>query len=218
MMSATSASSAEFQDGGKPVAGPVYIVDSNGNPITSTNGQNINIAQIGGVTTQMATADGVAAANVPEFAIGLYNTSGTVIDRLRDAGSVGDGVTIGLLAAGSYLFNGGSFDRKRTPTQFIPIQNVAVTSGTAVTIWTPSSGKKFHLMGFAVSLSVAGYIIFEDNTTEFLRTPAMPAGSGIVNPANMGNGYTSTAANNVLKMDVSASGNINGFVFGTTEF
>ena len=178
----------------------------------------INVAKVNGTSIQMATADGVAAANLPEVVIGLYNTSGTVIDRLRDAGSVGDGVTIGLIAAAHYLFNGGSFDRQRTPTQFVPVQNVGVTAGTAATIWTPAAGKKFHLMGFAVSLSVAGYIIFEDNTTEFLRTPAMPAGSGIVNPANMGNGYTSTAANNVLKMDVSASGNINGFVFGTTEF
>lgn len=178
----------------------------------------INVAKVNGTSIQMATADGVAAANLPEVVVGLYNTSGTVIDRLRDAGSVGDGVTIGLIAAGSYLFNGGSFDRHRTPTQFIPIQNVAVTASTPVTIWTPAAGKKFHLMGFAVSLSVAGYIIFEDNVTEFLRTPAMPAGTGIVNPANFGNGYTSTAANNVLKMDVSASGNINGFVFGTAEF
>lgn len=219
----TTAPGAEFQSAGKPVAQPFYLVDSNGNPITSTNGGSVNIAQIGGVTTQMATADGVAAANLLEIAIGLYNTSsGGTIDRMRDAGSVGDGSTIGLLAAAHYLFNGGSFDRQRTPGKFIPIKNVAVTAGTAQAIWTPGSGKKFHLMGFAVSLSVAGYIIFEDGnagaTAEFLRTPGMAAGVGLVNPANLGNGYASTAANNALYMDVSASGNINGFCFGTEEF
>lgn len=36
-MSATTANNAEFQDGGKPVAPPVYLVDVNGNPLSSTN-------------------------------------------------------------------------------------------------------------------------------------------------------------------------------------
>ena len=182
----------------------------------------INIAKINGTSIQMATADGVAAANIPEIAIGLYNTSGTVIDRLRDAGSVGDSVTIGLIAAAQYLFNGGSFDRKRTPGKFIPVKNVAVTAGTAQPVWTPATNKKFHLMGFALSLSVAGYIIFEDGNTgataEFIRTPGMAAGVGITSMGNMGNGYASTAANNALYMDVSASGNINGYLIGTEEF
>lgn len=235
MAAPVTAPSVEFQNAGKPVAQPFYIVDSNGNPITSTNGVpvsliagtslvgGVNVAQFGGVNTQMATADGVAAANLPEIAIGLYNTSsGGTIDRMRDAGSVGDGSTIGLLAAAHYLFNGGSFDRQRTPGKFIPVKNVAVTAGTAQSIWTPGSGKKFHLMGFALSLSVAGYIIFEDGAggsgSEFIRTPAMAAGAGMTSMGNMGNGYASTAANNPLYMDVSASGNINGFLIGTEEF
>jgi hypothetical protein len=216
-----TANSADIP-GGRPLANPVYIVDSSGNPISSTNGQNINIAQFGGVATQMATADGVAAANVPEFAIGLYNTSGSVIDRLRDAGSVGDSVTIGLIAAAHYLFNGGSFDRQRTPGKFIPVKNVSVTANTPVSVWTPANGKKFHLMGFALSLSVAGYIMLEDgsggSSAEFIRTPAMAAGAGMTSMGNMGNGYASTTANNQLYMDVSASGNINGFLIGTEEF
>ena len=198
--------------------GHLANIDTN----TTNLGTGINIAKVNGTSIQMATADGVAAANVPEIAIGLYNTSGTVIDRLRDAGSVGDSVTIGLIAAAHYLFNGGSFDRQRTPSKFIPIKNVSVTAGTAASIWTPAGSKKFHLMGFAVSLSVAGYIMFEDGaagaSAEFLRTPSMAAGQGMTSMGNMGNGYASTAANNVLMMDVSASGNINGFLIGTEEF
>lgn len=217
-MGSTTANSAEFQAAGKPIAQPVYLVDANGNPLTSTNGGVTNIAQFGGVATQMATGDGIATGNAPEFAIGLYNSSGVSLDRMRDGGSVGDGVTIGFPAAGLMLFNGGSWDRWRTPQRFVPIQAVAVTAGVAQVVWTPGGGKKFHLMGFMVSLSVAGYIIFEDNTTEFLRTPAMAAGIGQANPANFGNGYTSSAANNTIKMDVSASGTINGFLMGTDEF
>jgi hypothetical protein len=188
----------------------------------SGSGGNVNIAQFGGVATQMATADGVAQADFPMLVLGLWNSSsGGTIDRLRDVGSLGDGFTIGLIGSGQFLFNGGSWDRHRTPTVFVPIKNVSVTAGSAASIWTPADGKKFHLMGFAVSLSVAGYIIFEDagtTATEFLRTPQMAAGTGMVSPANMGNGYASTTANNILKMDVSASGTINGFLFGTEEY
>src|SRR5579859_3197798 len=92
--------------------------------------QPANIAQFGGVTTQMATADSVAQANLPEFVIGLYNSSGNVVDRLRDAGSLGDGYTIGLIGAAQFLFNGGSYDRERTPTKFVTIAAVSITAGT----------------------------------------------------------------------------------------
>jgi hypothetical protein len=177
-------------------------------------------ATIGGVNLvgPAATGDSAAQAGFAEVVIGLYNTSGNVIDRMRDAGSLGDQYTIGFPASGLMLFNGGSWDRWRTPTIFVTIQNIAVTAGSPVTMWTPGNGRKFHLQGFMISLSVAGYIVFYDNATEFIRTPEMLAHTGVVNPANFGNGYTSTAANNTLKMDVSASGNINGFVFGTAEF
>jgi hypothetical protein len=43
-------------------------------------GGAVNVAQIGGVATQMATANGVAYTNVPENALGLDN--GTSIDKL----------------------------------------------------------------------------------------------------------------------------------------
>jgi hypothetical protein len=166
-----------------------------------------------------ATADGIAQANVGEIVIGLYNNSGNVIDRLRDAGALGDAYTIGFIGAATMLFNGGSFDRLRTPARFAPIVAVAVTAGTPVAVWTPGSGKKFHLMGYNVSLSVAGAIIFKDGTsTEIFRTSLMSASVGITSPANMGNGYAGTVANQALFMDVTATGTITGFVFGTEEF
>ena len=42
--------------------------------------QSVNVAQIGGVATQMATANGVAYTNIPETALGLDN--GTSLDKL----------------------------------------------------------------------------------------------------------------------------------------
>ena len=60
----------------QPVSGNVSITSL---PSLPAN-QSVNIAQIGGVATQMATANAVAYANVPEHALGLDN--GASLDKL----------------------------------------------------------------------------------------------------------------------------------------
>ena len=116
------------------------------------------------------------------------------------------------------VFNGTSWDRARIPSVFKTIAAVAITAGTPVAVWTPASGKKFRLMGGAVSLSVAGYILFEDNSgTVVWQSPTLLAGTPYNLPDNFGNGILSAAANNPLYLDVSASGTVNGGVFGTEE-
>lgn len=52
-MSTTMAASAEFQDGGKPVAQPVYTVDVNGNPV-SPAGSSV-VGSIGTQANPLAT-------------------------------------------------------------------------------------------------------------------------------------------------------------------
>ena len=46
MTAPQTAPQAEFQSAGKPVASPIYLVDQNGNPITSANPFGGNITQI----------------------------------------------------------------------------------------------------------------------------------------------------------------------------
>lgn len=58
-MSATSAPTAEFQDAGKPVAFPLYLVDVNGNPISSTNALPVNVSL---TATSVAIEDGTTPA------------------------------------------------------------------------------------------------------------------------------------------------------------
>ena len=94
------------------------------------------------------------------------------------------------------------------------IAAVAVTAGTPVSIWTPSlATNKFRLLGFVVSLTVAGSVILKDNTTEILRTGLLAANTAFQMPG-LANGYLSTTANNQLMMDVTATGSVSGFVFG----
>ena len=114
-------------------------------------------------------------------------------------------------------WNGASFDRMRTPGVWKTVAAVAVTAGTPVAIWTPAGGKKFRVMGFALSSSVAGSIILKDNTAEWIRTPLLLASTPFQTPPNMDNGFQSVLANNALFADVTASGTISGFVFGTEE-
>src|ERR1700740_536751 len=84
----------------------------------------------------------------------------------------------------------------RSPGVFKEIKALSITAGTPVSIWTPASAtKKFRLMGYALSLSVAGSILFEDGTgNEVLRTPTLLAGAPFAGPA-IGNGYLSSTAN-----------------------
>ena len=104
----------------------------------------------------------------------------------------------------------------RTPGTFKSIASTSVTAGSPVAGWTPASGKKFRLMGYALSLSVAGSVVLQDATTEKIRTPLMPAGIGQPSPA-MGNGILSATAGNSLNLDVTATGTVSGFIYGTEE-
>jgi hypothetical protein len=148
-------------------------------------------------------------------AIGGLNQSSIPADN--NAGPVG----FANVSNWNFLYgpNGvaNSWFYQRTPVVFKTIAAVAVTAGTPVSIWTPTSGKKFRVMGFMLSLSVAGSVILKDGTTEILRTCLMPAGNGQSSPASMGNGVLSALANNLLNADVTASGSVSGFVFGTEE-
>lgn len=126
-----------------------------------------------------------------------------------------DGDYAGGLMIGPWLFNGASWDRQRTPNVYKTVAAVAVTAGTPVTIWTPAAGKKFRLMGFHLGTTVAAGIILLDNAAEVLRVLAS-AGVSFMSP-ELDNGYLSTAANNPLKVNVTVTGNVSGFVYGTEE-
>lgn len=116
----------------------------------------------------------------------------------------------------NYQFNGATWDRLRTPKVFTSLNAVSVAS--EVTIWTPTAGKKFRLMGFCITQgTLAGNITLKDNTagTTILIIPAAVVQTPLV--VSLGNGILSAAANNVLTATGSATETISGFVYGTEE-
>lgn len=140
-----------------------------------------------------------------------------------DVRASADAITAAIVALGAnglgYVYNGASWDRLRTPNVIKTVAAVAITAGTGATIWTPTAGKKFRLMGWALSVSAGASLIFGDNAvaTVILRSELLAAAGISQNPPGFGNGFLSAAANNVLKLDVTANATVSGFVFGTEE-
>ena len=107
----------------------------------------------------------------------------------------------------------------RTANVIKTVAAVAITAGTGATIWTPTAGTKFRLMGWSLSSSAAAALIFGDNVvgTVILRSELLAAAGISQSAPGFGNGFLSAAANNVLKLDVTATSTVSGYVFGTEE-
>ncbi|SRR5579875_583225 len=105
------------------------------------------------------------------------------------------------------------FSPRRIVTKFVQIKGVALNAGTPVSVYTPTSGKKFRILCWHLSASAAACVLFEDTTgTEVLRTGKLPVAIAQSSP-DLGNGYLSTAANNQLFLDAdTGTPTVNGFI------
>jgi hypothetical protein len=125
--------------------------------------------------------------------------------------------TTALVGASLLGYNGATWDRVRVQSLRKDVSTVAI--GTIATVWTPTSGKKFRLMGGSISVSAAASVLFEDNSAgagNFIwRTPKLAADT----PYNfdLGNGFLSAAANQVLKATASTTANLIGTLYGVEE-
>ena len=182
----------------------------------------------GGVVTVQGPSnyvpvDDILASNgfAPLVIADLYATNSTdgSISRLR-IGPLADASGAGFALLGDArgsLYNGATWDRSRTPAVLKPLSAVLITAET--TIWTPTAGKKFRLMGYVITQGiVTGAITLKDNTagTTILIIPPNTIGIAQISP-NIGNGILSAAANNVLTATGVATETITGYVFGTEE-
>lgn len=118
------------------------------------------------------------------------------------------------------IFNGATWDRLRTPAVF---KTAKATSTGTTAVWTPTSGKKFRLMRFKIMVSAnasqttGGVVDFDlqDSATSInvIHSVFIPSASGTTMAGwydsgwvDLGNGYLSTTANNVLNLVFSAAG------------
>ena len=149
--------------------------------------------------------------------------SGTVIPvdtELAAAAALADAAanpTTSMIGANLLGYNGATWDRVRVQAFRVDLNAVTITA--IATLWTPTSGKKFRLMGGSISVSAASSVLFEDNSAgagNFVwRTPKLSADT----PYNfdLGNGKLSATINNVLKGTASAAATITGTLYGVEE-
>lgn len=202
-------------------------MDVEGNQAAGSADNGRPPVKVGGVykSTQPTYTDG----QIAQF---QADSRGNQSIAVRDADGTSGANVVGLndsvstskngLATGAFesRFNGASWDRSRTPTTFKVVAAVAASAGTGATVWTPTTGKKFRLMGYSLSTTANASLIFCDNAAAnpIFRTPLLAAsGSHGLGAADMGNGILSGTANNVLKVDASATTVITGTVWGTEE-
>lgn len=170
---------------------------------------------------RVQTISAIAPVGIPIIPTDAGLAAGGVID-----GVLGDMVRAKYVVSGSYASS--TLDlwlvtrdvaAPKVPPQadvFKTIAEVAITAASPATVWTPASGKRFRLLGYALWSSASARFILKDDTTEILRHAGI-VGSPAVSSPNLGKGYLSTAAGNALKLDVTTTGTVSGYVFGTEE-
>ena len=106
----------------------------------------------------------------------------------------------------------------RIATTRVNIAAQAITAGTPVTVFTPTAGKKFRVLGYSLSSdSALAGVIFKNNhssvDTELFRTPVTNPGSPINSPAGgLTNGKPGTNASDALDLDVTATTTVSGWI------
>lgn len=220
-------------------------VDANGNQQMVGN-----VASAAADSGNPVKVGGVYHASIPTFADGQrgdlqMSSNGVLFASLKsgtntiNAGtSQSDGNTNSLTGLWVFnypsFYNGSNWDRQRTPNIFKTATGT-VSGNTA--IWTPTSGKKFRIMRVMlevtanVSITSGGLleITLQDATTPTniaalsLYAPSAAAtNAGVIRTpwVELQNGYLSSAANNVLNMNLSAAlvtGEARCVVCGTEE-
>lgn len=173
---------------------------------------------------QTASADSQSGNNTLLVGLGLFDPPTTQYYRQRNA-NIGDGVTGQGLQGNAIWGMVGTSAGSQTFSPFrIPniMKSGAATAAGATALWTPTSGKKFRLMRYLIELtanasqSVAGFLSIElqDGSTGFgtFRSVFVPGTAGTTLAGwwstpwiDLGNGYLSTAANNVLNINLGAA-------------
>lgn len=150
------------------------------------------------------------------YKVRLVGANGAIVGA--DSAVLGDAAakpTTIPIAAWLIGFNGVTGDLVRVQSFRVDMNAITITSITSV--WVPTSGKKFRLMGGSFSVSAAVSVLFEDQVAGAFvwRTPKLLADT----PYNfdLGNGKLSGIAGQILKATSSAAAVITGTLYGTEE-
>lgn len=178
-------------------------------------------AKVNPIAGQAGIQGGAGAVTALTVRIAIATDANVVDTELPAAAALSDALanpTTSIIGAANLVWDAGAaaWKRAHAPTIFKDMATVTIT--TITTIWTPTSGKKFRLLGGTFSVSAACSVLFEDNAggTTIYRTPKLLADT----PYNMDLGplgKLSASVNNILKATSSAAATIVGTVYGDEE-
>ena len=189
-----------------PAAGAAAPVDAKQSIFDGTVWNRQREASIG--------SGGVSKVGYPGVAMMTSDASSFIRPLVNAAGLTDGSALSAALAAVGYGISGSNIiDRLRLTKTFKVINAVAI--GSETTIWTPTSGKKFRLMGLALASTTGGAVLLRDNTagTIIAIVPILTANTPL--RIDFGNGILSAAANNLLT--ATGAGNLSGTVWGVEE-
>jgi uncharacterized cupin superfamily protein len=119
------------------------------------------------------------------------------------------------------VFDGTSYERKRTPNIF---KSISATATGSTALWTPAAGKKFRLMKIRMKISAdaaaaAAALLttalldsatnFGISSVDYIPLAAVILEHGVYE-IDLGNGYLSTLADNVLNVNLSFALTVGG--------
>lgn len=93
----------------------------------------------------------------------------------------------------------------------------SVAIGSIATVLTPATGKRFRLLGGYIGVSAAVSILFEDNSAGNIIFRSGPIAANTNFYFSLGNGYLSSAIDNILKATGSGAANLSGTLFYSEE-
>lgn len=179
------------------------------------------------------TSGGASLQGGQVVATGSGQVAGDGVSNANTTGPVAfNGAYVASTVAGM-VYNGAAWDRQRTPAVFK--SNLATAAGRT-TVWTPTAGKKFRIMAYSIEITadcaqaVAGDFLVSLTdaaaTLTFQFATFVPGAAGATQGragtgwVQLGNGYLSSAANNVVGVNLPAaltSGEVLAVVIGTEE-
>lgn len=191
---------------------------------------NVGVTASSAATTPVSIAGGEGAnylfnGGVSVITAASASDGGTSASYLTSSGGGNRVGTVQLFLATGPVSIAANCVAQRTPNIF-KTANIAATSTTTSSnpIWTPTSGKKFRLMkfqitaqGLSATATAAVTVTLVDLATLITigsYDVDVPAVANVVSGINqisggwidLGNGYLSLAANNVLNFGISAAG------------
>jgi hypothetical protein len=207
-----------------------YIVDGTSSPILAARLEMLNPTEVGvKYVTGFNQRDGsntVLIQITDQFGGGpvLQQPIGLAIN----AGGGSAMQTVALQALSNVVISG--YESVRTPTIF---RHALCTTAAATAVWDPAAGKKFRIMGYVIcpdaGLLAAGaqLITFLDQAAAITiaHQTYLPIAASIAHQVPIvvalpGNGYLSTAADNILNVTMTSNvtaGAVSIFVYGTEE-